>query len=111
MDSLKAKGVALSKPVSQELCDCVSGEYFCLTVQFIYMPDQTPERSSQPSLDELIPLSKAAEISGLSQSHLSLLIRNGEMWGAKIGRNWVTTEKAVREYTARDRRPGPKSKK
>ena len=94
--------------MSQKLCDGVSGEYGGLTVQFIEMPDQTSGKSSQPSLDELIPLSKAAEISGLSQGHLSLLIRNGEMWGIKIGRNWVTTEKAVREYIARDRRPGPK---
>jgi hypothetical protein len=30
------------------------------------------------------------------------------LWGAKIGRNWVTTEQAVRAYLARDRRPGPK---
>lgn len=75
------------------------------------MPDQSSEENSQPRLDELIPLSKAAEISGLSQSHLSLLLRNGEMWGTKIGRNWVTTEEAVRQYIARDRRPGPKSDK
>ena len=74
------------------------------------MPDQPTESNSQPSLDELISLNEAAELSGLSQSHLSLLIRKGELWGIKIGRNWVTTEKAAREYTARDRRPGPKSK-
>ena len=66
------------------------------------------KRDYQPTLDELIPLRKAAEISGLSQGHLSLLIRIGELWGTKIGRNWVTTEQAVREYMARDRRPGPK---
>ena len=65
---------------------------------------------NQPRLDELIPLKKAAELSGLSQGHLSLLIRQDELWGVKIGRNWVTTEKAVSEYLARDRRPGPKSK-
>ena len=66
--------------------------------------------ADQPRLDELIPLSKAADISGLSQGHLSLLIREGKLWGTKLGRNWVTTKKAVREYLARDRRPGPKSK-
>ncbi|MCK4898828.1 MAG: helix-turn-helix domain-containing protein [Anaerolineales bacterium] len=88
-----------------------SGEYVVLTVKSIQMPDQPTESDSQPSLDELIPLSKAAELSGLSQGHLSLLIRNGEMWGIKIGRNWVTTDKAVREYLARNRRPGPKPKK
>ena len=63
----------------------------------------------QPRLDELIPLSQAAKLSGLSPGHLSLLIRQKELWGVKIGRNWVTTEKAVRAYLARNRRPGPKS--
>ena len=66
----------------------------------------------QPPLDELIPLKKAAEISGLTQGHLSLLIRNGDLWGTKMGgRNWFTTEEAVREYLARDPRPGPKTNK
>jgi len=64
----------------------------------------------QPKLEELIPLSKAAELSGLSLGHLGLLIRQGELWGMKIGRNWVTTEQAVREYLAHNRRPGPKKR-
>jgi hypothetical protein len=65
----------------------------------------------QPRLDELISLSDAAELSGLSLPHLSLLIRQGKLWGKKIGRNWVTTEQAVKKYLVRDRRPGPKSQK
>jgi len=68
-------------------------------------------KDNQPKLDELIPLSKAAEISGLSPDHLRRIVREGELWGTRIGRNWVTTEKAVREYLARDRKPGPKSHK
>ena len=64
--------------------------------------------STQPEWDELIPLSIAAKISGLSPSHLRLLVSSGEIWGQKIGRNWVTTEHAVRDYLARDRKPGPK---
>jgi len=67
--------------------------------------------SSQPMLDELIPLSKAAELSGFTIGHLGLLIRKGDLWGKKIGRNWVTTAQAVREYLARNRRPGPKPQK
>ncbi len=75
------------------------------------MPGSDPGKSDyQPRLDELIPLRKAAKISGLSPDHLRRLVREGELWGTKIGRNWVTTEQAVREYLARDRRPGPKSK-
>ena len=69
------------------------------------------KNNDQPGLDDLIPLSKAAEMSGLTQEHLANLIRTGELWGNKFGgRNWFTTEKAVREYLARDRRPGPKPK-
>lgn len=65
----------------------------------------------QPKLDDLIPLSKAAELSGLTHDHLRRIVREGELWGTRIGRNWVTTEKAVREYLARDRKPGPKPHK
>ena len=67
--------------------------------------------SNQPKLGELITLEEAAELSGLSPSHLRLLVRRGDIWGEKIGHNWLTTAQAVREYLARDRRPGPKSKK
>jgi hypothetical protein len=62
----------------------------------------------QPKLDELIPLAQAAELSGLSTSHLALLARTGEIWAIKLGLAWHTTEAAVKEYLARDRRPGPK---
>ncbi len=65
----------------------------------------------QSKLEELITIREAAEISGLSQSHLRLLIRKGEIWGQKKGRDWFTTAQAVREYLARDRRPGPKPRK
>jgi len=67
--------------------------------------------SQQPKLEELISLEKAAEQCGLSHSHLRLLVRRGEVWGTKIGRNWVTTAQAVREYLARDHKPGPRPKK
>ncbi len=62
-------------------------------------------------LEDLISLDEAANLSGLSADHLRRLVREGGLWGRKIGRNWVTTQKAVREYIARDRRPGPKPHK
>ena len=65
----------------------------------------------RPSLDDLIPLREAAKLSGLSSGHLRLMVRQGDIWGIKLGRNWVTTAQAVEEYLARDRRPGPKPKK
>lgn len=66
------------------------------------------DHNYQPSLDELIPLSKAAEISGLSHDHLRRLAEQGDIWAKKLGRNWVTTEQSIKEYIALDRRPGPK---
>lgn len=65
--------------------------------------------NSPPPLDELIPLSLAAEFSELSHSHLRLLLRDGEIEGRKMGRDWFTTLRAVRAYEARVRKPGPKA--
>jgi hypothetical protein len=44
-----------------------------------------------PSPGELITLQEAAELSGLSASHLRLLVSRGEIWKVKLGRNWITT--------------------
>ena len=61
-------------------------------------------------IDDLISLQQAAKLSGLTPGHLRLLIRQGDIWGTKIGRNWVTTEQAVREYQARARPRGRPTK-
>jgi hypothetical protein len=70
----------------------------------------TEKNSNQPNLNELISLSKAAELSGFTTRHLRLLATSGEIWAKKLGRNWFTTTQAVQEYLARDRKPGPKAK-
>jgi hypothetical protein len=76
------------------------------------MPDSNKGYTSgQPSLDELISLQEASQLCGLSQPHLALLIRQGKLWGKKIGRNWVTTQQAIIRYQALDHKPGPKTKK
>jgi len=76
------------------------------------MPTNADEgRSDKPSLDELITLQRAAELSGLSASHLALLVRRGDIWGVKLGHNWLTTSQAVEQYLTRDHKPGPKPKK
>jgi len=67
---------------------------------------QSGRGKGSPKIDDLISLEKAAKLSGLTSGHLRLLIRQGDLWGTKIGRNWVTTEQAVREYQARARRRG-----
>ena len=66
------------------------------------------DKPSHIGLDDLISLEEAADYSGLSASHIRLLVRSGEIHGKKIGRNWVTTRQAVDNYVARGQRPGPK---
>ena len=73
------------------------------------MTHDGPEHGSvQEAAERLISLAEAAEVCGLSAGYLRQLVRNRAIWGKKIGRNWVTTEEAVAEYLAQDRRPGPR---
>jgi excisionase family DNA binding protein len=72
------------------------------------MAESENKRSDRPDFEDLISTKEAASLSGFTQEHVALLLRRGEMWGKKIGRNWVTTKQAVQEYLSRDRRPGPK---
>ena len=69
-----------------------------------------PSLASPPDLQDLISLSQAATLSSLSPNHLRLLVQTGKVWGIKMGRNWLTTETAVKRYLASDRKPGPKTK-
>ena len=74
------------------------------------MPEQSQLTGGQEAASKLISLAEAAELSGLSAGHLRLLVSQNKLWGTKIGRNWVTTEQAVRDYIVSDPRPGPKTK-
>ena len=79
------------------------------------MPEEHQEQNSgelenEPRLDELLSLSEAAKQTGISASHLRLLVRRNEVWGMKMGRNWVTTKAAVEQYLAQEHKTGPKPK-
>lgn len=39
------------------------------------------------------------------------MLRRKEIEGVKIGRNWLTTQRAIQEYLQKERRPGPKTDK
>ena len=56
----------------------------------------------------LISVTEAARISGFTTSNVRKLITTGQIEGIKLGRNWLTTEEAIREYLKTERRPGPK---
>ena len=50
------------------------------------MPNPDEGRDSyHPNLNELISLSKAAELCGLSPTHLRLLVGRGDIWGEGMG--------------------------
>ena len=51
---------------------------------------------------EIITLKEAAQICGLSVSHLRLLARTGRLQARRIGRDWVTTTEAVQRYMANE---------
>ena len=72
------------------------------------MPADDLEKT--PELKDLISLSEAAEKSGLSSSHIRLLVNKGELWGIKLGRNWFTTTQEVEKYLESSRKPGPRPK-
>jgi len=59
---------------------------------------------------DYIPLSEAAKITGYTIDHLRRLIQKGKMRGQRIGRNYVTTRPAIKDYLARSPRPGRKPK-
>jgi hypothetical protein len=68
------------------------------------------QTTNKPNLDDLISLTEAAKISGFTTRHLRYLAENGELWAKKLGRNWLTTDQAIKEYISRVRKPGPKPK-
>jgi excisionase family DNA binding protein len=49
----------------------------------------------------LISVKEASKMTPYSPDYLSLLIRKGRLQGYKIGKNWHTTESAVRAYLQR----------
>ena len=58
----------------------------------------------------LISVTEASKLSGLTTGHLRKLLREGQIEGVKIGRNWLTTEEAIQQYLQQNIKPGPKPK-
>ena len=57
---------------------------------------------------KLISLAEAAKISGLTHDHLRRIAREGKLQATKIGRDWLTSEEAIKAYLATNRKPGRK---
>ncbi|MCP4372571.1 MAG: helix-turn-helix domain-containing protein [Deltaproteobacteria bacterium] len=67
------------------------------------------DTTQEVAREKLIGLAEAAKLSGLTHDHLRRIARDRKLWAVKIGRDWLTTEEAVKAYLVKDRRPGPKS--
>jgi len=75
------------------------------------MPGQIFEKNAdQPNLKDLITFGEAARLCGFTDRHLRKLASENQLWAVKLGRNWFTTAQAIKEYLAKGRKPGPKSK-
>jgi excisionase family DNA binding protein len=71
--------------------------------------EQTTEAGSLKGLtSNLISVTDASDMSGLSTGYIRKLLRRGVLEGVKIGRNWLTTKEAIQAYLNQERRPGPK---
>ncbi|MFH1534212.1 MAG: Fic family protein [Nitrospirota bacterium] len=62
----------------------------------IYLETLTP--SIKKEKKKYIPLTEAAKICRYSAKYLNLLASKGKLEAHKVGRNWVTTKKAIKEY-------------
>ena len=75
------------------------------------MSEECASRGSLVDLtSNLISVTEASELSGLTTGHLRKLLREGQIEGVKIGRNWLTTEEAIQQYLQQNIKPGPKPK-
>jgi Fic family protein len=62
----------------------------------VYLETLTP--SAQKEKKKYLTLSEAAKICRYSAKYLNLLASKGKLEAHKVGRNWMTTEKAIKEY-------------
>ena len=51
--------------------------------------------------EEILRVAEAARITGFSTQHMRLLIRQGELAGIKIGRDWIISKESLSSFLAR----------
>jgi len=60
---------------------------------------------TKESTESLISVPKTATMLGISIPYTQQLLRLGKIEGQKIGRDWFTTEEAIKAYLTSRRRP------
>ncbi len=66
----------------------------------IYLNVLTPSKEKFEQKEQWISLHEATKFCNYSQAYLGKLAKEGRIDAHKEGRNWLTTEKAIRQYTA-----------
>jgi hypothetical protein len=60
------------------------------------------------SINDYISTKQASELFGLTQRHISHLIRKDIVKGRKVGHDWLVHLPSLKKYAASDPRPGIK---
>jgi excisionase family DNA binding protein len=63
---------------------------------------------SKPMSETYITTKKAAELAGVTDGYIRLLLGKGTLKGKRFGRDWLVSRKSVEKFAATERKPGPK---
>lgn len=57
---------------------------------------------------KFVPTPEASQISGLSKSHITRLLKSEALEGFQLGRDWFVYTDSLERYIATPHKPGPK---
>ncbi len=69
---------------------------------------QTAEIRRSARQKKQLTCTQAAELTGYSPDHISLMLRKGKLRGEKKGRDWFAEASSLYEYIQQNPRPGRK---
>lgn len=53
------------------------------------------------TINDFVKVAEAARVIGFSVQHTRLLLRQGELMGTKIGRDWIISQESLQSFLAR----------
>ena len=70
----------------------------------IYIDVLTPSKEKLKTGEQWVSLHDAAKFCSYSQAYLGKLAKEGKIDAHKLRRNWVTTEKAIKDYLMKQKK-------
>lgn len=58
--------------------------------------------------ERYITTRQAAELAGVTDGYIRLLLGRGTLRGKRFGRDWLVSRKSVEQFAQTERKPGPK---